>query len=148
MDYQLAFPIIKENIPNSRLGYNSNNVYVGFPPLMSDGRTVIASFQPDAVLNEQWIADKGIQSNWQYRQYLQKNAAEILQKNMMDASNDCGYFDRYADYKFNNGTPVLFQSFMDNRKPIFYSDTDLKQMYLTRQQLDAMKMAPIVDLNI
>ena len=28
-----AYPIIKETIPKSSLGYNTNNVYPQFPPL-------------------------------------------------------------------------------------------------------------------
>lgn len=144
MQSELAFPIIKENIPSSHLGYNSNNVYAGYPPLMNDGRTVIASYQPEAILNNQIIQDNGIESNWQYRQYLQKNAAQILEQNFRSASTDCGYFNRYTDHIYNGGMPVLYNTTTDNRKPVFYSDSDLKRIYLTREQLDAMKMAPVM----
>ena len=144
MNLDTAFPIIKETIPKSLLGYNSNNVYEGFPPLMSDSRAVIASYQPDAVTNEQIIADNGIKSNWQYRQYLQARAPEIMQQNMRKASNDFGYFDRYADFKTNGGNVLRYETITDNRKPIFYSDSDLKRIYLSREQLNALKMAPVM----
>ena len=39
---------------------------------MSDGRN-FAQWQPDALVNERIQRQEGIQSNWQYRQYLQKN---------------------------------------------------------------------------
>ena len=126
------------------LGYNANNVYAGYPPLMSDGRAVSASYQPEAIVNAQIIQDNHIQSNWQYREFLQKNAATIIKNNFKEAANDCGYFDRYAEYKFNNGAPLLYMSYVDNRKPVFYEDSDLKRLYLSREQLDAMKMAPTV----
>jgi len=147
MNVQQAFPVIKETIPSSRLGYQANNVYPGYPPLMSDGRAITASSQPIAVVNEQIIADNNIQSNWEYRKYLQANAVQIMQASMRDASNDCGFYDRFADYKFNNGTPVVYQNLMDNRRSQFYADSDLKRMYLTREQLEALKMAPVLHLK-
>ena len=147
MNVDSAYPIIKETIPMSRLGYQANNVYAGYPPLMSDGRSITTTWQPEAVVNEQIIADNGIKSNWQYRKHLQDNAVNIMQQNMRDASNDCGFYDRYADYKFNNGTPVVYQNLMDNRQSQFYPDSDLKRMYLSREQLDSLKMAPIVQLT-
>jgi hypothetical protein len=138
-------PIVSETMP-SRLGYQTNDVYAGFPPLMSDGRSITAAYQPEAVHNEQIIKDNNIKSNWEYRQYLQKNAVKVMKDQYIEASNDCGYFDRYADYKYNNGVPLLYDSFIDKRRPIFYEDSDLKQTYLTREQLDAMKMAPTISL--
>ena len=50
--YDSAYPPIKETLPPSALGYRANNKYDGFPPLMSDGRTITATYQPEAVLNE------------------------------------------------------------------------------------------------
>lgn len=147
MDIACAYPVIKETVPASRLGYQANNVYPGYPPMMSDGRSITTTWQPEAVVNEQLIADNGIQSNWQYRKYLQDNALQVMQQNMRDASNDCGFYDRYADYKFNNGTPVVYQNVMDNRRPQFYADSDLKQMYLSREQLEALKMAPVIRMT-
>jgi len=142
LSVDFAFPIIKESIPESRLGYDSNNVYSGFPPLMADGRVVIASYQPDAVLNEQLIHDNGIKSNWEYRRFLQGNAKQVMEKNFRAASNDTGYYNRWIDHKMHSGQPVLYKSMTDGRRPEFYEDSDLKQTYLSREQLDSMKMAP------
>jgi hypothetical protein len=73
-----AYPIIKETVPQSALGYRTNNKYPEFPPLMNDGRAVTASYQPEAVLNEKLIRSNNIQSNWQYRRYLTNHAKEIM----------------------------------------------------------------------
>lgn len=140
-----AFPVIKETIPMSRLGYQSNNVYSGFPPLMADGRPVIATYQPDAVLNQQLMEDHKVQSNWEYRQFLQANGRKVMESNMRLASNDCGYYDRWIDYKMHSGQPVIYSSIMDERRPEFYEDSDLKKLYLSREQLAAMKMAPTLN---
>jgi KDO2-lipid IV(A) lauroyltransferase len=55
--FECAYPKLKETIPQSRLGYHSNNKYDGFPPLMMDGRTITASWQPEAILNEHLLKE-------------------------------------------------------------------------------------------
>ena len=50
-----AYPSNKETVPESSLGYHANNQYDNFPPLMSDGRALVASWQPEAVANKQLI---------------------------------------------------------------------------------------------
>ena len=52
----------------------SNNIYFGFPPIMTDGRNY-AQWQPGAVVNKTLREENGIKSNWQYRKYLQENAS-------------------------------------------------------------------------
>jgi len=127
------------NVPSmpsaSQLGYHSNNLYDNFPPLMSDGRTVIASYQPDAVANEQLLKENGIQTNWEYRKYLQTNARDIMQKNCMSMSNDVGYVKRFDDDNTIKNVPHMFNG--SQQKPTGYSDSDLKRMYLTREDLNS-----------
>ena len=38
----------------------------------------------------------------------------------------------------------MFKSFNDQSKPNGYQDSDLKQMYLTREQLNSKKVSPVV----
>ena len=97
-----AFPVIKETVPKSALGYNTNNKYPEFPPLMKDGRAIVASYQPESAINNNIILENGIQSNWQYRQYLTNNAIDVMNRNFRDACNDAGY---YTNSKDINGTP-------------------------------------------
>jgi hypothetical protein len=121
-----AYPVIKETVPASRLGYSTNNIYPDYAPLMHDGRSILASFQPQAEWNNQVLKESGIQTNWEYRQFLSKNARKIMEQNFRLASNDIGYFQRYSQ----ETVPSATQNY---RQP----PSDLRQLYLTREQLDA-----------
>ena len=44
----------------------SNNIYFGFPPIMTDGRNY-AQWQPGAVVNKTIREENGNKSNWQNR---------------------------------------------------------------------------------
>ena len=67
----------------------SNNIDFNFPSLMSDGR-LWKTWQPDAVVNERIQRQEGIQSNWGYRQYLQKNGLQIMNYNNQEACYTLG----------------------------------------------------------
>jgi hypothetical protein len=141
--YDSAYPPIKETLPPSALGYRANNKYDGFPPLMSDGRTITATYQPEAVLNEHLLKEIGVESNWQYRQYLIKNSKEIIQYNRLQTANDVGYFKRYADTESSAySTPFVYPTITNQQKPKGYNDSDLKDLYLSREQLQAHMVAP------
>lgn len=143
LSYDTAYPDIKETIPPSALGYHSNNKYEGFPPLMSDGRTITASYQPEAVLNEHLVREIGVETNWQYRQYLTKNTKEIMKYNCIQTSTDSGYIKRYADLDSSSySTPFVYPTYENKQKPKGYQDSDLKELYLTRDQLQARMIAP------
>jgi len=147
-----AYPIIKETVPRSALGYATNNKYPEFPPLMSDGRAIVGSWQPESTENANLIESNNIRTNWDYRQYLTKHSKEILEYNFREACNDAGYFKRPIDIpsiqsnaiKEQYITPKMFSSILDNSKPKGYEDSDLKQIYLSREQLNARKIAPVI----
>lgn len=143
-NFETAYPNIKETIPRSALGYGANPVYPGFPPIMMDGRAIVASDQPEAVLNNTLLKEVGIKSNWQYRQYLTHNAKDIMRYNYTESSNDVGYFKRYADTPHQYSVPFVYPSFISQDKPNGYQNSDLKQAYLTREQLNARKVAPVI----
>jgi len=130
-----------QNIPATQLGYQTNNRFPVFPPLMQDGRSIISSWQPEAVLNDRIVKNHHIQSNWQYRQFLNKNAKEILDHNFQDACNDTGFSTVSFNY-YPNGTPYHYGSIEDRTLPLGVQETDLKEVYLTREQLEARKVAP------
>ena len=141
--YDAAYPNVKETMPQSRLGYHSNNKYDGFPPLMMDGRTITASWQPEAVLNSHLLKEINVETNWQYRQYMIKNAKDIMKYNCTQSATDAGYLKRYADLENNSySTPYVSNSYVDNAKPSGYQTSDLKELYLTREQLQARMVAP------
>lgn len=144
-----AYPNTTESIPKSRLGYSTNNVYPGFPPLMADGRSVIASYQPEAVLNENLIKQAGIQTNWEYRKFLTHNSQQIQRDNFKEACNDMGYFQRFApaergDTQSFSQEPKRYASYQESAQPIHGSVSNLKELYLSREELAARKVsAPI-----
>jgi hypothetical protein len=78
-------------IPKSSLGYDTNNKYKKFPPMMKDGRSLISSWQNETQINHELIKDNNIKSNWQYRQYLAKHADTIMEYNYRESANDTGY---------------------------------------------------------
>jgi hypothetical protein len=147
-----AYPVIKETVPQSALGYHANNKYDGFPPLMSDGRSITATWQPESTINADLLKSNDIQSNWQYRRYLTKHATEVMQYNFRESSNDIGYYKRpldVLDIQTNivsgmNHTPYKYNSVLDNTTPLGYVSSDLKDTYLTREQLNSRKISPVI----
>ena len=150
-----AYPVIKETVPQSARGYHSNNKYPGMPPLMSDGRSITTSFQPTSSANADIMRKNRIQSNWQYRKYLQANAVDTMKSNFTSASTDAGYYARPVDVidiqsnrLLNKGagttTPALYSSVVDNHSAIGQSNSDLKQLYLSRDMLDARRISPVI----
>jgi hypothetical protein len=138
-----AYPIIKETLPKSSLGYNTNNLYPEFPPLMSDSRSLIASWQPETIINNGLVRDTGIKSNWEYRKYLTENAMDIMKYNMTEACNDVGYYKRYTEppvSKLPSGHHI-YKSNMDNTSSGIMS-SDLKELYMSREQLNSRKISP------
>lgn len=138
-----AYPDV---VPTSTIGYTMNNKYPGFPPLTADGRNITASYQPEAVLNENLVKEAGIKSNWQYRNYLTKNGQAIMRDNFVEASNDVGYFQRFLPSQQGNfdnmfQQPARYSSYHESEKPIEHRQpSDLKNLYLSKEQLHARRM--------
>ena len=122
----------------------SNNIHFDFPPLMSDGRS-FASWQPGDVVNKQIREKEGIISNAQYRQYLVANADTIIKENQLEACNDCGAC--VAEYKKvtkDTSGPFLYKSNLQSSKPFGYETSDLKNIYLSRQELQSRQVTPVI----
>lgn len=130
---------------SSYLGYHSNNQYDNFPPLMQDGRSLIASYQPESVLNTYLVESNNIKSNWEYRKYLIENSQKIMEYNKKESENDIGYYIRHVDLtNKSSNTPFSYSSYVDESKPIGYETSDLKEMYLSREQLNARMVTPTI----
>ena len=127
-------------------GYTTNNKYPSFPPIMADQRALVASFQPSAVVNEEILKQANLRSNWEYRKYMTSNADEIRKYNFLETSTDVGYTVRPIDLlqldQFS--PPYQFQSVFDNSYPRGYESGDLKNIYLSREQLDARRISPAI----
>jgi hypothetical protein len=113
---------------------------------MSDGRNY-ASWQPDAVINQRIQKQEGINNNWSYRQYLQKNGLKVMQYNNAEACYDLGLDPHVQTGKTpSNNVPYQFKSTFDTSTPGFgYCNSDLKNPYLTSEQLNARLIAPSIN---
>jgi hypothetical protein len=123
----------------------SNNIHFAFPPIMNDGRNY-SSWTADSTMNNQIKRDANITSNWDYRRYLQTNAHQIMKQNTAGACYTLGINPVTL---INNETlpssPFVFKSTQDNQGPPFgYENTDLKNMYLSREQLNARMISPSI----
>lgn len=124
----------------------SNNIHFNFPPIMNDGRNY-ASWQPDALVNQQIQKQEKINNNWNYRQYLQKNGLKIMQYNNAEACYDLG-LDPHAQTGTtpSSNVPYHFKSTFDTSVPGFgYYNSDLKNPYLTKEQLNARLVSPSIN---
>jgi hypothetical protein len=126
----------------------SNNIHFDFPPIMADGRNY-ASWQPDAVINERIQKQEGIQNNWTYRQYLQNNGLQIMNYNNLEACYDLGLNPHiYTDKNPSSNVPYLYRSTFDGSNPGYgYPTSDLKNPYLSREQLNARLVAPSIPVK-
>ena len=125
----------------------SNNIHFNFPPIMDDGRN-FASWQPGAVINEKIRENNNINSNWDYRSFLQTNATKIIEANSISACNNCGacppqYVGSQNPMSQSN-TPYVFSSPLDNNQPFGYETSDLKNMYLSRYELQSRMISPSI----
>jgi len=124
----------------------SNNTHFNFPPIMADGRNY-ASWQPEAVINQRIQNQEGIKSNWDYRQYMQKNGLHIMKYNSLEACYELG-LDPHTQTGTTPSTnvPFTFRNTFDTNTPGFgYRNSDLKNPYLTREQLNARMVSPSIN---
>uniref|UniRef100_A0A6C0IHV5 Uncharacterized protein n=1 Tax=viral metagenome TaxID=1070528 RepID=A0A6C0IHV5_9ZZZZ len=126
----------------------SNNIHFNFPPIMSDGRN-FASWQPEAVVNKRIQQQEKITTNWNYRQYMQQNGLQIMQYNTAGASYELGV-DPHTQVGTtpSENVPYMFKSTFDSSKPGYgYNDSNLKNPYLSREQLNAKLISPHISAN-
>ena len=137
-------PAIDE-LPSISKGYSTNNQYDNFPPLMSDSRSLIAAWQPEAVANEALMKFSGVNTNWEYRQFLTQNAVEIMRTNFLDSANDVGHYVNQNTLETIQYQPAhRFQGAHDSARPYgMAEDSDLKQMYFSREQHQQKRSVPI-----
>lgn len=126
----------------------SNNIHFNSPPIMSDGRN-FASWQPEAVVNKRIQQQEKITTNWSYRQYMQQNGLQIMQYNTAEACYELG-LDPHTQVGTtpSSNVPYMFKSTFDSSKPGYgYNDSNLKNPYLSREQLNAKLISPHISAN-
>tara|TARA_Y200000002_G_C22687561_1_gene666605 strand:- start:4587 stop:4991 length:405 start_codon:yes stop_codon:yes gene_type:complete len=121
----------------------SNNIHFNFPPIMNDGRNY-ASYQPEAVINERIQQQNHITTNWKYRQFLTKNASDIINFNTQEACYTLGLSPHTtSDSTPSSNVPHLYKSTFDTSAPGYgYSNSDLKSPYLSRMELQSRMISP------
>jgi hypothetical protein len=113
-----------------------NNQTVNMPGVVSDGR-LFTNYNSDACVAESIKKMNGLKSNEEYRRFLVQNTEEIMKHNYSQMARE--NTTSYSHEQFNYGQPHLYKSIQDDSKPHGYEDTEVKQMYLSRQQLDDKK---------
>ena len=105
------------------------------------------SWQPSAITNQKILTDTGIQSNWKYRQYMQKNGMQIMNYNTMESCYDLGLDPHVkSDITPSDNVPYKFKNIFDSSRPGFgYCNSDLKNPYLTSEQLNSRLVAPSIN---
>ena len=126
----------------------SNNILFNFPPIMADGRNY-ATWQPDAVINKRIQTQENIHTNWDYRRFLQKNGVHIMKYNNMEACYDLGLDPHVkSDRTPSENVPYTFKNTFDTSRPGFgYCNSDLKNPYLTSEQLNARLVSSNINPN-
>ena len=131
-----------------------NNIDFSSPPMVSDGRFFTAYDSNEAT--EQKIKQaQGIQSNWEYREFLQRNATNIMSYENTECYVNHGLVQGIASNSnkpssvvATHNTPFLYTSTSDSRQPPHgYCNSQLKNMYLSRNELNARLIAPSINLS-
>jgi hypothetical protein len=119
----------------------SNNIHFNYPPLMDDSR--LFSDYNSSVLNDNVLKHRNnIRTNSDYRKYLQTNSNALIKNNQLIACNECSVCPYYNSTSSNNATgktPYIFMSTLTRDQPYGYETSNLKNIYLSQQQLDAQK---------
>lgn len=122
----------------------SNNIHFDFPPIMADGRNY-ATWQPGAAVSERIRQQAGIKTNWEYRKYMTQNADAIIRANQLEACDQCCACPaRYGSGENVPSTPFLYRGCTDRSQPYGYETSDLKNLYLSEQQLQCRLVTPVI----
>ena len=109
----------------------------------------IVSSQQEAEINNKILSQSNITSNWKYRQYIQNNANQIMKYNTMEYIYNSGN-NPYpiTDNHVTNNIPYNFHSIHNTNGPSFgTNNSDLKQNYIAKEQLNARMIAPSISTN-
>tara|TARA_Y100001935_G_scaffold254353_1_gene263150 strand:+ start:8099 stop:8518 length:420 start_codon:yes stop_codon:yes gene_type:complete len=122
----------------------STNIQFDFPVIIGDG-SKYESWQPGAETNKIIRKNEGIVNNMQYRKYLIANSDKIIKTNQMEACGECcGNTPQFGSGKKINDRPFLYKSCNENAKPHGYETSDLKNIYMTRHQLQSTQVTPVL----
>lgn len=125
---------------------DSNNIHFDFPPLMDDAR-LFTDWRLGSQVNEGIKKKQNITNNWEYHDYLIKNTDSIIKQNMDSAlKNCCNYRSNYSNTSMKN-TPFLYTPSNIHSMPYGYKNSDLKNIYLSREKLNERSTTPFITVN-
>ena len=118
-----------------------NNIHSTSPALMSDSR-IYTDYVTTCAVNNKVRNDNNIKTNYEYRQYLINNGLDIMGKNFNSvkecSTKSCHNPNTYYNDKY------IFKSCDDQTQPFGYESSDLKKLYLSRNQLQSQLSGPIL----
>jgi hypothetical protein len=145
MSWGTCYGCNAKNNPNCN--NECNNIHFDKPALMSSGR-MFTSYDSTAATMEKIRQFEKIENNWDYRQYLQKNAVEIMKYNNAECYYSLGINPGVTSDVSSSNSPIMVTSTYGNKKPPFgYCGSDLKNYYLSREQLNARMISPSINLT-
>ena len=147
-----VYPNTNKMSPARERGYKSNNQFDNFPSMMNDGRSVPSSWVSNSVVNDGIKKRNNIKSNWEYRQYMTKNANDIMKYNFTETATDVGFSNSKPEElpsiqsnKFSSLAPAkAIQSLIEVAEDTLEKQSDLKVNYLTREELQARRVSPAI----
>lgn len=108
-------------------------------------------YQAESVVNTNLQKNNvNMTSNWAYRQYLQKNANDIMKYNTYQSIYSSGN----NPYSLSNRveaeqTPFLYSSTHDNRvAKVSHPNTDLRNSYLEKEQFKSKMISPSIPVSM
>lgn len=129
---------------------NFNNQFYTLASTHMTGLPNYSAYQPEALTNTQLQKQNNIKSSWKYRQYLQRNARDIMKYNTVEYIQSSGN-NPYIMVPNNISTtnvPHRFKGVHDTSSPAFgLNDSDLKHNYMTKERINARMIAPSIPTN-
>lgn len=126
-----------------------NSNYYTIEPTINKLGANYNSWQPSRVSNDTLVYKSGINSNWKYRQYIQKNANDIMKYNTMETITNSGN-NPYVllNTQPSQNTPYIYQSIHETENPTCgYTNSDLKQDYIQSHRRKARMIAPSIPIT-
>jgi len=118
-----------------------NNIHSTSPSLMSDSR-IYTDYLTTCRVNNDLRSKNDIKTNYQYRQFLINNGLNIMGKNFNSAKECSTKSCHNPNTHYND--KYLFKTCEDDVQPYGYETSDLKNLYLSRKQLQSQLSGPIL----
>jgi hypothetical protein len=124
----------------------TNNIHLEQPPLMNDGRLFVEQQNDQKLMNEHMSMGNEFATNADYRKHLARNATQIMKDNNIHAQTKTGRPLSFPKNHMPNSTPFLYENVQQKSQPYGYEQSDLKNYYLTRHQLQHRLFTPSFDV--